>query len=244
MDLDPPPFRRDTRPLAGGTPLVQLTGIGQYLAGSPWEVTALRDVTLHVDRGEGLLIVGGNGSGKSTLCVDPRRAHRAHVGDGALRRFAHQQTGRRGETDLPARPAAAAAADAGRRHPSRRWARRRHPRGRTCSTRSGCLGEFAARSTDALSGGQMRRGVLAGALAGHRRSSSPTSRWPGWTRRLAPTSSLCSDGCARRASPLIVISHDLDEIAAVCDRQVELVSTGCWWRRAPSIRRARERGQS
>src|SRR6185437_13962696 len=52
----------------GGAPLLELHGVGhEYCSGSPWASTALRDIDLVVNEGDGVLIHGLNGSGKSTL---------------------------------------------------------------------------------------------------------------------------------------------------------------------------------
>ena len=224
VDLDPPPFRRDTRPPAGGTPLVQLTGIGhKYLAGSPWEVTALRDVTLHVDRGEGLLIVGGNGSGKSTLAwilaglTAPTSGAALYAGSpiskqvGAVKlTFQHARLQLQRPT-LGEDIQAAGGLGVGTLEVAHLLDEVGLPR------------EFAARSTDALSGGQMRRGVLAGALAGHPEIIVADEPLAGLDPQ-ARADVVALFGRLRAAGlTLIVISHDLDEIAAVCDRQVELV---------------------
>jgi energy-coupling factor transport system ATP-binding protein len=222
--LDTPLVRRGTRPPAGGAPLVQLTGIGhKYMAGSPWEVTALRDVTLHVDRGEGVLIVGGNGSGKSTLAwilaglTAPTSGAALYAGSpiskqvGAVKlTFQHARLQLQRPT-LGEDIQAAGGLGVGTLEVAHLLDEVGLPR------------EFAARSTDALSGGQMRRGVLAGALAGHPEIIVADEPLAGLDPQ-ARADVVALFGRLRAAGlTLIVISHDLDEIAAVCDRQVELV---------------------
>ena len=69
----------------------------------------------------------------------------------------------------------------------------------------------------------MRRGVLAGALAGHPEIVVADEPLAGLDPQ-ARADVVALFGRMRAAGlTLIVISHDLDEIAAVCDRQVELV---------------------
>ncbi|MUM32190.1 DUF2232 domain-containing protein, partial [Mycolicibacterium sp. CBMA 361] len=51
-----------------GPAVLEVHGVGhQYGSGTPWESTALRDISFTVHEGEGVLIHGLNGSGKSTL---------------------------------------------------------------------------------------------------------------------------------------------------------------------------------
>lgn len=211
-------------PAAHREPLVQLTGIGhKYLDGSPWEVTALRDVTLRVDRGEGVLIVGGNGSGKSTLAwilaglTVPTSGTALYAGSpiskqvGAVKlTFQHARLQLQRPT-LGEDIQAAGGLGVGTLEVAHLLDEVGLPR------------EFAARSTDALSGGQMRRGVLAGALAGHPEIIVADEPLAGLDPQ-ARADVVALFGRLRAAGlTLIVISHDLDEIAAVCDRQVELV---------------------
>ncbi|GAA3029056.1 ATP-binding cassette domain-containing protein [Gordonia defluvii] len=207
-----------------GQTLIELDGIGhRYLSGSPWEVTALREVTLRVARGEGLLIVGGNGSGKSTLAwilagLTVPTSGTAHYDGSPISKqvgavkltFQHARLQLQRPT-LGEDIQAAGGVEVGSLEVAHLLDEVGLPR------------EFAARSTDALSGGQMRRGVLAGALAGHPEIVVADEPLAGLDPQ-ARADVVALFGRMRAAGlTLIVISHDLDEIAAVCDRQVELV---------------------
>jgi energy-coupling factor transport system ATP-binding protein len=48
--------------------MIELVDVGhRWAAGSPWEVRGLRPISMRLDRGERVAVVGANGSGKSTL---------------------------------------------------------------------------------------------------------------------------------------------------------------------------------
>ena len=56
-------------------PIIQMTGVNKYYQVGEEKLHALRNVSLTVDRGEFLAILGPSGSGKSTLmniigCMD------------------------------------------------------------------------------------------------------------------------------------------------------------------------------
>src|SRR3954447_22807164 len=68
VDTAPAPAATSAQTRRGGSPLLELKGVGhEYGLGTPWASTALRDVDLVVNEGDGVLIHGLNGSGKSTL---------------------------------------------------------------------------------------------------------------------------------------------------------------------------------
>ena len=150
-----------------GAPVLQLDGVGhEYASGTPWAKTALRDVSFTVGEGDGVLIHGGNGSGKSTLawimagltvpttgsCLVRGRPAHDHVGEVAIAFQAARLQLMRARVDLEVASAAGFSPD---------------DRARVASALAmvGLDPSLARRRIDQLSGGQMRRVVLAGLLA-------------------------------------------------------------------------------
>lgn len=207
----------------GREPLLRLDRIGHtYLDGSPWEVTALHDVSLTVGRGDGLLIVGGNGSGKTTLAWIMAGLIRPTTGTATLR--GEPVSAKIGEVALAFQ------------HP--RLQLQKQTVGDEIMSAGGLqtgTGEvarvlelvglprdMAARQVDSLSGGQMRRVVLAGLIA--RRPSvlvldEPLAGVDPYARVeiIALLARLRTDGMT-----IVIISHDFADLDAVIDRRVEL----------------------
>ncbi|ADD43635.1 amino acid ABC transporter ATP-binding protein [Stackebrandtia nassauensis] len=52
------------KPTDASTPLVRLSGVNKHFGSNH----VLKDINLHVDRGEVIVLIGPSGSGKSTLC--------------------------------------------------------------------------------------------------------------------------------------------------------------------------------
>lgn len=210
-------------------PVLHLRDVAHiYDHGTPWAHQALRDVSLVLHPGEGLLVTGGNGSGKSTLawilaglirptrgtCLLDERDVADQVGSVAL---AFQYSRLQLQRPTVAGDILAAAG------------RRDTPPDDTDSVALvgtaldsvGLPRAIAAHHIDALSGGQMRRVALAGLLAASPRvlvldeplaGLDPDSR-----RRLVAT--LADLRRAKRLS-LVVISHDTDGLGAACSRTV------------------------
>jgi energy-coupling factor transport system ATP-binding protein len=208
-----------------GEPVLELTGVGyDYGSGTPWTKTALHDISLTVNEGEGVLIHGGNGSGKSTLawimaglttpttgsCLVRGRPAHERVGDVAIAFQAARLQLLRSRVDLEVASAAG--------FPP-------HDIGRVNSALAtvGLDGSMARRRVDQLSGGQMRRVVIAGLLA----------RWPQaliLDEPLAGLDASSQRGLLRLLTDLrrntgltvIVISHDFAGLEELCPRTVHL----------------------
>jgi len=182
---------------------------------------ALSDLTLSVGPGDRVGLMGASGSGKSTLLLvmaGLRRPQRGSIERGAqLPSLVFQFPERHlfGETvreDVAygLREGGTAAAEIERRV-------------RDALDEVGLPeAEFAARAPFRLSGGEMRRAALAGALAQQR----PVLLLD------EPTLGLDAEGCARlraslarvhaRGVAIWIASHDADFVAAACDRIVAL----------------------
>ncbi|WP_437339960.1 ATP-binding cassette domain-containing protein [Mycobacterium asiaticum] len=148
-------------------PTLELIGVGhEYGIGTPWAKTALHDISFVVEQGDGLLIHGGNGSGKSTLgwimaglttptsgeCLLDGRPTHEQVGAVALSFQAARLQLMRARVDLEVASAAG-------------FSHKDSERVAAALAVVGLDPALATRSIDQLSGGQMRRVVLAGLLA-------------------------------------------------------------------------------
>lgn len=233
-----------------GEPILELRDVRHtYNRATPWEAPALHGVDLSVRQGEALLVVGGNGSGKSTLAwimaglVEPTSGRcelrgkpvGKQIGAVGLA-FQHSRL------QLQKQTVGAEIGDWGGR-----------------ATGSGAVGRaldavgldrsLAARSIEELSGGQAKRVVLAAIVASH----------PQVVVLDEPLAGLDPEGRAdivellarlRDAGlTLIVISHDVADMAAVCDRTVHLrsgriLSAEAAWAATPAPSKAAARADS
>lgn len=204
-------------------PLLMLRGVGHtYLAGSPWAVRALHDVSITVHRGDGLLIVGGNGSGKTTLAwvmaglIGPSEGTATldgapstdKVGEVALA-FQHARLQLQKQT-VGDEIMAAGGIEVGSSEVARVLEAVGLPR------------EMAARRTDSLSGGQMRRVVLAGLIARRPKVlilDEPLAGVDPYARAeiVEMLGRLRAEGMT-----IVIISHDLSDLDAVVSRRVRL----------------------
>lgn len=217
--------------------LLRLDGVGHtYLAGSPWQVEALHAVSLTINRGDGLLIVGGNGSGKTTLAwimaglIAPSEgicelAIDSDDNPGAPGSTWQKVTGCVGEVGLAFQHArlqiqkqnvgdeimSAGGVKVGTSEVARVLESVGLPR------------SMAAARTDSLSGGQMRRVVLAGLLA--RKPEVLVLDEPlAGLDPLARTEVIgVLAGLRRAGMTIVIISHDFSALEQVCDRRVHLV---------------------
>ncbi|MEX0580097.1 MAG: ATP-binding cassette domain-containing protein [Mycobacterium sp.] len=208
-----------------GAPVLELSGVGhEYGSGTPWAKSALRDVSFTVNEGEGVLIHGGNGSGKSTLawimagliapttgsCLVRGRPAHEHVGDVAIAFQAARLQLLRSTVDLEVASAAGFSP---------------YDTARVVAALAtvGLDGSLARRRVDQLSGGQMRRVVMAGLLA----------RWPQALILDEPLAGL--DAASQRGLltlltdlrrnaglTVVVISHDFGGLEELCPRTLHL----------------------
>ncbi len=194
-----------------------------YLPGSPWEVTALRSVNLQVNSGDGVLIVGGNGSGKSTLAW--ALAGLIRPSGGAVLLGGEHTYDRVGDVGLGFQHArlqlqkatvadeimAVGGESVGTAEVGRVLDLVTLPR------------EIAARRVDALSGGQMRRVVLASLIASDPELLVLDEPLAGLDPQAREEVLSVLAGLRDGGATIIIISHDLDSLDQVCNRRVELV---------------------
>jgi energy-coupling factor transport system ATP-binding protein len=198
-----------------------------YAAGTPFEVEALRDVSLTVEPGEVLGIVGGTGSGKSTLV---RHMNLLLVPEGGEVLVDGVDATTLKKSELRRRvglvfqfPEAALFAPTVAEDVAfapRRLGLDEEEVGRRVRESLGLLGvgDLAGRSPFALSGGEKRRVAIAGVLAMGPEVlvlDEPTAGLDPATRGelLGLIHHLRNAGVS-----VVLVSHDLDEVAEVADR--------------------------
>jgi len=210
---------------AMGRPVLQLKGVGhEYASGTPWAATALRDISFTVHEGDGVLIHGGNGSGKSTLawimagltvpttgtCLLDGRPAAEQVGAVAISFQASRLQLMRNRVD---REVASAAG----------FSPHDRPRVAAALARVGLESALAGRRIDQLSGGQMRRVVLAGLLARAPRAlilDEPLAGLDAASQRGLLR--LLEDLRRRAGLTVVVISHDFAGLEELCPRTLHL----------------------
>ena len=196
-----------------------------YAPGTPFEVEALRGVSLTVEPGEVLGIVGGTGSGKSTLAqhmnllLTPTSGE--IVADGADAATLKKSELRRRVALVFQFPEQALFAPTVEEDvafaPRRLGLGEVRDRVRKALALLGAT-HLAGRSPFALSGGEMRRIAIAGSLAMEPEIlvlDEPTAGLDPASRQdlLGVVRDLRDSGTS-----VVLISHDLDEVAEVADR--------------------------
>jgi energy-coupling factor transporter ATP-binding protein EcfA2 len=208
-----------------GRPVLRLNGVSHvYADGTPWAKPALRDITVSIDQGDGVLIHGGNGSGKSTLawimaglieptagdCLVEGKPASECVGEVAIAFQAARLQLLRSRVDREI------ASAAGFSH---------HDTARVAAALAavGLDGSLAGRPVDQLSGGQMRRVVIAGLLARNPKAlilDEPLAGLDAASQRGLLR--LLIDLRLNSGLTVIVISHDFDGLEDLCPRTVHL----------------------
>jgi energy-coupling factor transport system ATP-binding protein len=198
-----------------------------YAPGTPFEVEALRGVSLVVEQGEVLGIVGGTGSGKSTLVQHMNLLLTPTSGDvlvdGVDARTLQKSDLRRRVGLVFQFPEAALFAPTVEEDvafaPRQLGLDEGEVRERVReSLRAVGAGELAARSPFALSGGEKRRAAIAGVLAMKPEVlvlDEPTAGLDPATREELLALIL---GLRQTGISVVLVSHDLDEVAEVADR--------------------------
>lgn len=198
-----------------------------YAAGTPFEVVALRGVSLSVEPGEVLAVVGGTGSGKSTLAQHLNLLLEPTGGevlvDGVDARSLERRVLRRRVGLVFQAPEAALFAPTVREDVSFAPRKMGLGEGEVRERVDGALvrlgiGHLAERAPHALSGGEKRRVAIAGVLAMGPEVlvlDEPTAGLDPATREelVGVVRDLRADG-----GTVVLVSHDLDEVAEVADR--------------------------
>ncbi|GFG50815.1 cobalt ABC transporter ATP-binding protein [Mycolicibacterium agri] len=220
----PPAVTAAVKP-SSGTPVLELIDVNhEYGSGTPWATTALRNINFAVHEGDGLLIHGLNGSGKSTLawimaglteptsgrCLLDGKPASDQVGAVAISFQAARLQLMRSRVDLDVASAAGFSP---------------RDRGRVIEALAtvGLDASLATRRIDQLSGGQMRRVVLAGLLARSPRAlilDEPLAGLDGASARGLLR--LLEDLRRNAGLTVVVISHDFSGLEDLCPRTLRL----------------------
>lgn len=206
-------------------PVIELIDVNhEYGSGTPWATTALRDINFVVHEGDGVLIHGLNGSGKSTLawimagltvptrgsCLLDDAPVSDQVGAVALSFQAARLQLLRSRVDLEVASAAG-------------FSPRERTRVIDALAAVGLDASMADRRIDQLSGGQMRRVVLAGLLARSPRALILDEPLAGLDAASARGLLRLLEDLRRNAGlTVIVISHDFSGLEDLCPRILHL----------------------
>jgi energy-coupling factor transport system ATP-binding protein len=208
-----------------GAVVLDVRGVGhRYGSGTPWESTALSDISFAVHEGEGVLIHGLNGSGKSTLawimagltvpttgsCLLDGSPVSDQVGAVAISFQAARLQLMRSRVGHEIASAAG-------------FSRRDRARIAEALTMVGLDPHLADRRIDQLSGGQMRRVVLAGLLAGRPRAlilDEPLAGLDAASQRGLVK--LLAELRRTTGLTVVVISHDFAGLDELCPRILRL----------------------
>ncbi|HEX3284531.1 MAG TPA: DUF2232 domain-containing protein [Mycobacterium sp.] len=209
----------------GEAPVLELVDVShEYGSGTPWATTALRDINLVVNEGEGVLIHGLNGSGKSTLawimaglavptsgsCLLDGLPVSDQVGAVAISFQAARLQLMRSRVDLEVASAAGFSA------------RDRNRVVKALGT-VGLDAALATRRIDQLSGGQMRRVALAGLLARSPRALILDEPLAGLDAASGRGLLKLLEDLRRNAGlTVVVISHDFSGLEDLCPRILHL----------------------
>jgi energy-coupling factor transporter ATP-binding protein EcfA2 len=208
-----------------GAPVLELDRVShEYGYRTPWQKTALRDISFVVHEGDGVLIHGGNGSGKSTLawimaglttpssgtCLVGGEPAHEQVGGVALAFQAARLQLMKARVDLEVASAAG-------------FSPRDHDRVVAALAAVGLDAALAKRRIDQLSGGQMRRVALAGLLARSPRAlilDEPLAGLDAASQRGLLR--LLEDLRRNSGLTVVVISHDFAGLEELCPRILHL----------------------
>jgi energy-coupling factor transport system ATP-binding protein len=225
VETSPPPMAVNRAAYRRDAPLLELAGVShEYGSGTPWEKSALRNISFVVHQGDGILIHGGNGSGKSTLawimagltvpttgaCLLDGRPTYEQVGAVALSFQASRLQLMRNRVDLEVASAAG-------------FSPNDEARAAIALAAVGLDAALAKRRIDQLSGGQMRRVVLAGLLARSPRAlilDEPLAGLDVASQRGLLR--LLEDLRRDQGLTVVVISHDFVGLEELCPRVLHL----------------------